>query len=250
MTASEFAFLAMGLILGVAAGAALVEFVRARPPAPREIRVTVSPDAVPRRRASTLANDAFTESPVAVDPAAGGPADQPEARVEEAVIAEDVRTPVLPPGPASVAAAFRLAPPAARSGGVPVPAEPQRAAAQGVPVSSGIDPMLTALRASAAASAEAAMAAAGRPVATAVRPGAGAASGSGARAGAASGNGGSGAATAVPRGDRRRSAHDPGTERSVRRGPPPGRRTVRAGQPSASPGGRSAGRAPRCTARV
>ena len=32
MTASEFAFLAMGLILGVAAGAALVEILRARPP--------------------------------------------------------------------------------------------------------------------------------------------------------------------------------------------------------------------------
>ncbi len=197
MTASEFAFLAMGLILGVAAGAALVEFVRARPPAPREIRVTVSPDAVPRRRASTLANDAFTESPVAVDPAAGGPADQLDPSVEEAAIADDVRTPVLQAGPASVAAAFRLAPPAVRSGGVPVPAGPQRAAAQGVPVSSGIDPMLTALRASAAASAEAAMAAAGRPVATAVRPGDAAASGSGPRAGPASGNGGSGTATAA-----------------------------------------------------
>ena len=71
MTASEFAFLAMGLILGVAAGAALIEFVRARPPRPREVRVIVAPDAVPRRRAATLANDAFTESPVAVDPAAG-----------------------------------------------------------------------------------------------------------------------------------------------------------------------------------
>ena len=34
MTASEFSFLALGLILGVVSGAALIEIVRARPPAP------------------------------------------------------------------------------------------------------------------------------------------------------------------------------------------------------------------------
>ena len=75
MTGSEFVFLAFGVILGIAAGAALIEFIRARRPA-RAIRVTVAPDAVPRRRAATLANDAFTDSPVAVDAAQGGPADR------------------------------------------------------------------------------------------------------------------------------------------------------------------------------
>jgi len=41
MTASEFTFLALGLVLGVAAGAAVIEVLRARPPATRYVRVTV-----------------------------------------------------------------------------------------------------------------------------------------------------------------------------------------------------------------
>ncbi len=72
MTASEFAFLALGLVLGVATGAALVVVLRARPPA-REIRVTVEHDAVPRR-AATLSADAFVAP--AAGPARGGPADR------------------------------------------------------------------------------------------------------------------------------------------------------------------------------
>ena len=63
MTASEFTFLALGLVLGVAAGAALVEVLRARPPAARYVRVTVMEDAVPRRRASTLADPFRERSP-------------------------------------------------------------------------------------------------------------------------------------------------------------------------------------------
>ncbi|HXG26472.1 MAG TPA: hypothetical protein VNL94_06430, partial [Candidatus Binatia bacterium] len=54
MSASEFGFLALGLVLGVASGAALVVVLRARPPA-REVRVTVTPDSVPRRPPATLA---------------------------------------------------------------------------------------------------------------------------------------------------------------------------------------------------
>ena len=72
MIASEFAFLALGLVLGAASGAALVIVLRSRPPAP-EVRVTVSHDAVPRR-AATLSSDAFTMS--ATEPARGGPADR------------------------------------------------------------------------------------------------------------------------------------------------------------------------------
>ena len=72
MIASEFAFLALGLVLGAASGAALVIVLRSRPPAP-EVRVTVSHDAVPRR-AATLSSDAFTTTPT--EPARGGPADR------------------------------------------------------------------------------------------------------------------------------------------------------------------------------
>lgn len=72
MIASEFAFLALGLVLGAASGAALVIVLRSRPPAP-EVRVTVSHDAVPRRSA-TLSSDAFVTS--ATEPARGGPADR------------------------------------------------------------------------------------------------------------------------------------------------------------------------------
>ena len=173
MTASEFAFLAMGLILGVAAGAALIEFVRARPPRPREVRVVIAPDAVPRRRAATLANDAFTESPVAVEPAHGGPADQLESAATDGAAPPDPRTPVLVPRPGTVTEpAFRLATPGDPGGsgsGAAAAGQTRTAAVTGVPVSSGIDPMLTALRASAAASAEAAMAASAPGIATAVR---------------------------------------------------------------------------------
>ena len=72
MIASEFAFLALGLVFGVASGAALVMVLGSRPPV-REVRLTVSHDAVPRRSA-TLSSDAFLAS--AAEPARGGPADR------------------------------------------------------------------------------------------------------------------------------------------------------------------------------
>ncbi|HSO28655.1 MAG TPA: hypothetical protein VLS28_02015 [Candidatus Sulfomarinibacteraceae bacterium] len=71
MTASEFAFLALGLVLGVAGGSALVMALGSHRPA-REVRVTVGRDAVPRR-AATLSSDAFTAHG---EPARGGPADR------------------------------------------------------------------------------------------------------------------------------------------------------------------------------
>jgi hypothetical protein len=73
VTAGEFAFLALGLVLGVASGAALVEVLRSRPPAPRQIRVTVAPGSVPVR-SSTLATDPF--EPTFHGPAPFGPADR------------------------------------------------------------------------------------------------------------------------------------------------------------------------------
>lgn len=168
MTGSEFVFLAFGLILGVAAGAALIEFVRARPPA-REVRLTVAPDAVPRRRAATLANDAFTDSPVVMEPAQFGPADR-GALSTAGTSSSDGRTPVLQPRPGTTTEpAFRLTGPSPASVDPLVPGTSRPGvAAQALPVSSGIDPMLTALRASAAASAEAAMQGVAAPVATAI----------------------------------------------------------------------------------
>ena len=72
MTASELAFLGLGLLLGAATGAALIVVLGSRSPR-REIRVTVTRDALPRR-SETLSQDAFVASPSA--PAPGGPADR------------------------------------------------------------------------------------------------------------------------------------------------------------------------------
>jgi hypothetical protein len=69
---SEFAFLALGLVLGIATGAAMIVILGSRPPT-HEIRLTVARDAIPRR-ASTLAADAFLRSPDG--PAPGGPGDR------------------------------------------------------------------------------------------------------------------------------------------------------------------------------
>ena len=165
MTAGEFTFLAMGLALGVAAGAALVEVLRARPPAPREVRVTVATDAIPRR-SQTLADDAFTMS--GPETARGGPADRRTGVAIDPPGGRDRRTPV----PFRVGGdGFEDAPVPGR---VLAPALPlvggpgmTRTAIRGdgddrpalvvVPISGGSDPMLGALRASAAASAAAAM---------------------------------------------------------------------------------------------
>jgi len=72
VTVSELAFLGLGLLLGAATGAALIVVLRSRSPR-REIRVTVTRDALPRR-SGTLSQDAFVASPSA--PAPGGPADR------------------------------------------------------------------------------------------------------------------------------------------------------------------------------
>ena len=61
VTASEFSFLALGLVLGLVSGAALIEFLRARPPSTPQVKVTVSPDSVATSPGSTLA-DAFVGS--------------------------------------------------------------------------------------------------------------------------------------------------------------------------------------------
>ena len=74
VTASELAILALGLILGAATGAALVVTLGSRP-SRRDVRVTVTRDAVPRR-SETLSQDAFIAG--ARGPAPGGPGDRRE----------------------------------------------------------------------------------------------------------------------------------------------------------------------------
>jgi hypothetical protein len=172
VTASEFAFLALGLVLGVACGAALVEVLRSRPPGRREVRVTVAPNSIPRR-ASTLAESDTTDP----GPARGGPADRrwidrdmppsddPEpdspggdpadaaagipVHVSDAEPADD-RTPV-PSGPSQPP--FRLTTTAGIAvGGMAVASSRPPV---GIAIAREPDPMVTALRATSAASAAA-----------------------------------------------------------------------------------------------
>jgi hypothetical protein len=113
VTGSEAAFLALGLIVGVSIGAALV-WLRTRSRSGREVRVTVAPDAIPKRRSATLSEESFNERAAA---ARGGPADH---------------------GPITVPT-FAVA-----SAGSP---QPSRASGGllAVPMGGGVDPMMAAI---------------------------------------------------------------------------------------------------------
>lgn len=128
MTAGELVFLVLGLGLGIVSGAAIVEVMRTRPPVPRQVRVTVQADAVPRRRPSTLAIDAFTMS--GSETARGGPADRRIGEVPVPAGGLERRTTV-------------------RSGS-DAPVFPPLV---GIPVAGGDDPVLAALRVQAVSSA-------------------------------------------------------------------------------------------------
>ncbi|TAL10591.1 MAG: hypothetical protein EPO00_04395 [Chloroflexota bacterium] len=154
MIASEFAFLALGLVLGAASGAAVVIVLRSRPPAP-EVRVTVSHDAVPRR-AATLSSDVFTAS--AGEPARGGPADRrrldrPEGGADE---------PGTIPTPGHVESASQ--PGAAWPGRTSVSFGDAVTARAGVPIVPERDEALEALRARAAQAAARMFGSEGRPL--------------------------------------------------------------------------------------
>lgn len=154
VTSSEFVFLALGLVLGVAAGAALVEILRARPPAQREVRLTVATDVIPRRRSATLAGDAFAGIRTA-EPARGGPADRrgdrPGVGARPVERRTAVRSGLAMAGVSSALSDQALAPLIGTDG------VGEGLARRPMPISGGADPTLTALRASAAASAAAAM---------------------------------------------------------------------------------------------
>ena len=178
MTVSEFAFLALGLVLGVASGAAVIIISTARAPAVNEIRLTVTPNAIPRRRRSTLSEDAFADH---FEPARGGPAerqldDDDDALrwvADAAAMRTIVRSGPLPPagagdpesgaqGPIRIGggsawpAAGRNRLPLAASIVASYPAEPQREERPlvAVPIFPERDVAMAALRDSAARAAE------------------------------------------------------------------------------------------------
>ena len=159
MTASEFAFLALGLVLGAATGAALVEVLRARAPSRRDIRVTVAPNSIPARGDTVPADGRRTGEDSG--PARGGPADRRGMDREPGELASGparhaghvgpaggatkgpddgnaLRTPVPP---TTAAAPFRPTPsPAATIGG-------ERATLVGIAIAREPDPQLASLRA-------------------------------------------------------------------------------------------------------
>jgi hypothetical protein len=182
LTASEFTFLALGLVLGVASGAALIEVLRSRPPAPREVRVTVAPNAIQARLPSTLADPSAS---LDSSPAAGGPGDRrwhddppdPVAAPGGRRASDPLAATVLmarggaataASGATATATASAVAAPDTRGTGTPVPirVDPFRPVTAGatapalvpVPMSMEPDPLTTALRSTAAAVATAAMA--------------------------------------------------------------------------------------------
>jgi hypothetical protein len=88
VTSSEIAFLALGLVFGAAIGAALGQIFRARPAPRREVRLTITPNAIPGRRAQTLSSarelgngGSGPGSPESRDRAAAAPAVPPAAPV-------------------------------------------------------------------------------------------------------------------------------------------------------------------------
>ena len=86
MSPSEIAFLAIGLIVGAAVGAAIAEGLRARPAPRGEVRVTISPNSVSPRRSTTLSDPSLAAGtgPMPGSPEEGawneGPAPSPSAR--------------------------------------------------------------------------------------------------------------------------------------------------------------------------
>ncbi|HJP88573.1 MAG TPA: hypothetical protein VJ850_06030 [Candidatus Limnocylindrales bacterium] len=139
MTASELAFLALGLCLGVAVGSALL-LVVGRGTGRRDVRVTVTREAVPSR-SKTLSQDAFM--PPSTGPAPGGPGDRRTAdrtgdgasdggdgATRRAPVGIPIEVPVSPPvaapAPAAAAVADRTIVPSRPAVAVEIQPEPAR----------------------------------------------------------------------------------------------------------------------------
>lgn len=158
MTAGEFAFLAIGLVLGVGVGSAAVQVLRARAPS-HQVRVTVAPNSIPSRRASTLAEAAPPSD--ASGPARGGPADRRNAdRIPSSEDHERATSPEIGGNAGRGVGLGRLRTPVLAPSGIERVAidateadlvSPARiAAAIGIPISMEPDPELASLRAAAA----------------------------------------------------------------------------------------------------
>jgi hypothetical protein len=147
VTANEVAFLALGATLGLVTGAAVLEVLRGRTHAAHVVRVTVAADAIPRRRSATLSDDAFLVAEN--QPARGGPADRRVEELPMPISGPDRRTAVRygpsPAGPRSGAPSETgLTWTTSAVSGSPV--APGDGPGVGIPVGSGTDPMLAALR--------------------------------------------------------------------------------------------------------
>ena len=149
VTASEFAFLALGLLLGVAAGAALIEVLRKRPPSKRR-----SPRHGRRRTRSRVAErppwPTSMPMPPSAGPARGGPGDQPQP--DRDLPEEDLdrsagsrRLPRTAPTAPVMERLFPARVPCAAAAGDRDPV--------GISISHEPDPMMAALRAKSAAGA-------------------------------------------------------------------------------------------------
>jgi len=163
VTPSELAFLALGFILGIATGGALIVVFATRP-LTHEIRVTVTRNAIPRR-ASTLASDVLRAHPQA--PAGGGPADHWTPDPEAPGVTDDrtivrsrppiVAAPALPwllapfdersvaERSGAVEPRSATAPPAAEEGTLPAAAPLASERSVAVAIHPAPDPMLAAL---------------------------------------------------------------------------------------------------------
>ncbi len=113
MSPSEIAFLALGLVLGAAIGAALIEVARARPGPRREVRITVSPNSIAPRRSVTLATAERVDGQV---PIPGSPDEEGwlERRLAGEPSPAQIRTRV-PSGPVTVPTTAVAVPVAART---------------------------------------------------------------------------------------------------------------------------------------
>jgi hypothetical protein len=137
---SEFAFLALGLMLGAAGGAALVVVLRSRQPS-REILLTVTHGAVPGR-ASTLSADAFAGRHT--EPAPGGPADRRQVDRDDGQAGSDRRFSV----PAAQASMMPLHDRGVGDIRTLVRSGPSSAPAVGIAIRPEVDPEMELLRAS------------------------------------------------------------------------------------------------------
>ena len=166
VTQSEIAFLAIGLVLGVAVGVALWQAVRTRPAQRREVRLTIAPNSIPARsasaparRSSTLAmpGGADNPGPVPGSPDAqaldDGPVRPHPAATLVAVMGAPAAAPVRTPVPtipttipdSAVGIPIVMADDTPRTVAVGVPAVAAVAAAAGVQVVPAVVPVVPAV---------------------------------------------------------------------------------------------------------